>query len=64
MRVVVDRERCVGAGMCVLTAPEVFDQDDEEGRVLLLDASPTTDRQVAARAAVTVCPSGAVAVTG
>ncbi|MGA5420722.1 ferredoxin [Streptomyces lavendulocolor] len=26
--------------MCALTAPEVFGQDDEDGRVLLLDARP------------------------
>ncbi|MGV2920451.1 ferredoxin [Streptomyces alfalfae] len=25
----VDRDRCVGAGMCALTAPAVFTQDDD-----------------------------------
>ncbi|MEV0125703.1 ferredoxin [Streptomyces sp. NPDC050703] len=25
----VDRDRCVGAGMCALTAPGVFTQDDD-----------------------------------
>lgn len=29
MRVEVDKERCVGAGMCALTAPDVFTQDDD-----------------------------------
>ncbi|EME53077.1 ferredoxin [Amycolatopsis decaplanina] len=43
MRLEVDRERCVGAGMCVLTAPEVFGQDEEDGRVRLLDRR-TIDR--------------------
>lgn len=25
----VDQDRCVGAGMCALTAPAVFTQDDD-----------------------------------
>ncbi|MDF3288193.1 ferredoxin [Streptomyces silvisoli] len=33
MELSIDRERCVGAGMCALTAPDVFDQDPEDGRV-------------------------------
>ncbi len=27
-RVTVDRDRCIGAGQCVLSAQEVFDQDE------------------------------------
>jgi ferredoxin len=64
MRVLVDRDRCVGAGMCALTAPEVFDQDAEDGRVVLLDATPAAARRAATRDAVLVCPSGAVTVVG
>ncbi|MFE5918098.1 ferredoxin [Streptomyces sp. NPDC056468] len=56
----VDRERCIGAGMCALTAPEVFDQDPDDGRVLLLHAEPSTAQLAAARMAVGVCPSGAI----
>ncbi|KUJ65162.1 ferredoxin, partial [Streptomyces albus subsp. albus] len=29
MGIRVFRERCVGAGMCALTAPDVFTQDDD-----------------------------------
>jgi len=49
---------CIGAGMCVLTAPDVFDQDDE-GLVVLLTAEPADP---AALAAVPLCPSGALRV--
>ncbi|MCF1593099.1 ferredoxin [Streptomyces muensis] len=56
----VDRELCIGAGMCALTAPEVFDQDPEDGRVLLLHAEPPTARRTAARMAAGACPSGAI----
>ncbi|GEB55730.1 ferredoxin [Streptomyces gardneri] len=56
----VDRERCIGAGMCAMTAPDVFDQDPDEGLVLLLDAEPPVAHRAAARMAAGVCPSGAI----
>jgi ferredoxin len=62
MSVTVDRERCIGAGMCVLTAPEVFDQDEEDGRVVLLVTDPPEELQDAVRQAERLCPSGAIAV--
>lgn len=62
MRIEVDRERCIGAGMCTLTAPDVFDQDEEDGRVVLLDPEPPEGRHPAARTAEASCPSGAISV--
>ncbi|WP_438297309.1 ferredoxin [Streptomyces sp. HUAS TT7] len=62
MRVVIDRERCQGAGMCALAAPELFDQDEEEGRVLLLPVPPSPGRDAAARQAAGFCPAGAITV--
>ncbi|MGC0207940.1 ferredoxin [Streptomyces levis] len=58
----VDRERCIGAGMCALTAPEVFDQDPDDGLVLLLRADPPVAQHAAARMAAGVCPARAIAV--
>ena len=29
MRVIADRDVCISAGMCVMTAEAVFDQDDD-----------------------------------
>ncbi|RDI43664.1 ferredoxin [Nocardia mexicana] len=60
MEIRVDRERCIGAGMCVMTAPAVFDQSDEDGRVLLLNSTPAHDLEPAVGEAVQVCPSGAI----
>ncbi|WP_179826873.1 ferredoxin [Nocardiopsis aegyptia] len=40
MRITVDRNVCAGAGLCALTAPEVFDQDEEDGLVRLLMPEP------------------------
>jgi len=68
VRVVADRDRCVGAGQCVLSAPDVFDQSDRDGRVLILpDAvplrpgGPLVDEDVA-RSAVDLCPSRALSL--
>lgn len=63
MDVHVDRDRCLGAGMCALTAPRVFDQDEDEGLVLLLDARPPQEQRAAVRVAAGVCPASAITVT-
>ncbi|WP_158891699.1 ferredoxin [Amycolatopsis anabasis] len=60
MKITVDRARCVAAGMCTLTAPETFDQDAEDGRVVLLTSTPLPEDEEAARQAAQVCPSGAI----
>jgi ferredoxin len=62
MRVEADRSVCIGAGMCALTAPGVFDQDELEGHVLLLSDQPTGENAEAARQAVSLCPSGALSL--
>lgn len=62
LRLGVDRERCAGAGMCALTAPAVFDQDEEEGLVILLQPAPAPEHRAAARMAVGLCPAGAIAL--
>ncbi|MGP2439282.1 ferredoxin [Streptomyces sp. JW3] len=60
MKITVDEEKCCGAGQCVLIAPEVFDQRDEDGIVVLLADTPPTERHAAVREAAGVCPAGAI----
>ncbi|MFB9925320.1 ferredoxin [Amycolatopsis halotolerans] len=64
MKVVVDQARCVGAGQCVLVAPEVFDQRDEDGIVVLLQENPTEDLHAQAKEAAQLCPALAIEVDG
>ncbi|MEU8845046.1 ferredoxin [Streptomyces sp. NPDC048564] len=64
MKVNVDQGRCCGAGQCVLIAPEVFDQRDEDGIVTLLEPSPAEGLQAAAREAAAVCPASAITIEG
>jgi ferredoxin len=61
MRVTADRRICVGAGMCVLAAPEIFDQDDD-GIVKVLRTAPEEGEEAAAGEAAHLCPSGAVQI--
>jgi ferredoxin len=62
MHVSTDREICIGSGNCALTAPAVFDQDEAEGLVLLLDPDPPAELAQLVRRAAYVCPSGAISV--
>jgi ferredoxin len=62
MRITIDEDKCCGAGQCVLTAPQVFDQREEDGVVLLLEPSPAADQHANVREAALVCPAGAIDV--
>jgi ferredoxin len=62
MRIFVDEDKCCGAGSCVLAAPDVFDQRDEDGVVVLLDAEPAEHLHAAVREAAEVCPAAAINV--
>ncbi|EYF01853.1 ferredoxin [Chondromyces apiculatus] len=59
MKVLVDEEKCCGAGQCVLVAPKVFGQRDD-GIVILLDKEPPEELHGAMREAVSVCPGYAI----
>ncbi|MEV4800609.1 ferredoxin [Nonomuraea sp. NPDC049421] len=60
MKVIIDEDKCCGAGQCVLLAPEVFDQREDDGIVILLDDSPGPDQHAVVREAAAVCPGAAI----
>jgi ferredoxin len=63
MKVRVDREKCVASGQCVLSAPALFDQDENDGTVILLNDDPSPDQHDAARLAAQMCPASVITVT-
>ncbi|MER7853026.1 ferredoxin [Streptomyces bacillaris] len=63
MGIQVDRERCVGAGMCALTAPDVFTQDDDGLSEVLPGRAEAAGGHPLVREAVRACPVGAVALS-
>ncbi|HEX6354239.1 ferredoxin [Actinophytocola sp.] len=60
MKVTVNADKCVAAGQCVLLAPEVFDQREEDGIVVLLDDAPPSELHATARESAMVCPASAI----
>ncbi|MFF1902940.1 ferredoxin [Kitasatospora sp. NPDC058218] len=61
MHITVDTTRCIGAGQCVLNAPEVFDQD-EDGLVTVVTRRPAAAEWPDVRRAGGLCPSRAITV--
>ena len=62
VKIEVDQEACVGSGICVMTAPELFSQDDEDGRVQLIADLADGDLAKNALEAERLCPAAAVVV--
>ncbi|CAN5816038.1 ferredoxin [soil metagenome] len=62
MHVTIDEMKCCAAGQCVLAAPDVFDQREDDGIVVLLNADPPADLFAAVREAAAVCPAVAIEV--
>ncbi|MGV9662553.1 ferredoxin [Nocardia niigatensis] len=62
MRIDIDEIKCCGGGQCVVAAPEVFDQRDEDGIVVLLDANPAAELLPKVLDAAARCPALAIRV--
>jgi ferredoxin len=55
--IVVDRELCMGSGMCIVYAANTFAHDDETKAIVI---DPKGDSIDAIRIAVEACPTGAL----
>ncbi|HEX3826584.1 MAG TPA: ferredoxin [Sporichthyaceae bacterium] len=60
-RIVVDRKRCTGLGMCEESAPGVFEIQDD-GTMKVLQECPSVDRLKEVEAAVEGCPTEALSL--
>lgn len=60
MKVIVEQDKCLANGLCVMHAGDVFDQRDDDGVVVLLDEHPTADKADAVHQAVAFCPAQAI----
>lgn len=63
MKVFIDQDKCVACGQCVLTAPDIFDQRDEDGIVVLLTEIPNPEQEEDVRQGAAVCPALAITYT-
>ncbi|MCR6488853.1 ferredoxin [Amycolatopsis sp. OK19-0408] len=64
MRVSVDAGSCVASGQCVLLAPGTFDQNEDDGTVVLLAEEPPAAEADAVRQAELTCPAAAIRLAG
>ncbi len=62
MRVLVDVDKCIGAGQCVRAAAKVFAQNEDDGLVILLDEKPSNDQLDNVKNAVRLCPARVISV--
>ncbi len=62
MRIVTHEDNCIGSGNCVLSSPELFDQRDSDGVVIVLDTEPAAELQAVARSAAAACPAQAIEI--
>lgn len=60
LRILVDQDKCVGAGQCVFTAPDIFEQGEDDGIVVLLTDEPDESRYDAVKQAERLCPAKAI----
>jgi ferredoxin len=58
-RIEIDRDTCMGSGVCSVYAPETFDLDDDT-KSTVIDAAGNPFEQIEAAAAG--CPTGAIRV--
>ncbi len=62
MKAKVDKETCIGCGLCVGICPEVFDMNDENIAEVKADPVPS-EAETTCREAVESCPVDAIEIS-
>jgi ferredoxin len=57
MNISIGKDNCISTGNCVLAAPELFDQSEDDGTVVVLNDTPTPELHESARRAAETCPA-------
>ena len=60
MKAEIARERCIGAGTCVTVAPEMFDQNEDDGIAVVLQDNVPSDSVDRVETAAELCPVSAI----
>jgi ferredoxin len=62
VKISADTGKCCSSGMCVVRAPEIFGQRDDDGLVKVLEPNPPARLFQSARDAAAGCPVQAIAL--
>jgi len=63
VKILVDRDKCEGLGMCEAMAHEFFELDDDD-TMTVIDESPSETDRSKVHAAVEACPVLALSLVG
>ena len=64
MKVIVDGGRCELHGECVMAVPNVFEIEDDEESVTVLNDQPGEHQRSAVEEAAMMCPVSAIRIEG
>lgn len=60
MKAIIDRDGCIGCGLCAETCPEVFRMEDDGLAEAYADVTP--DKESAAKEAADNCPVAVITI--
>jgi ferredoxin len=60
MKAVVDKDACIGCGLCAETCPEVFEMDEDVATVKVEPVPP--DAEASCKEAADACPVDAIEI--
>lgn len=63
VRATADKSLCVGAGLCVIARPDIFEQSDEDGLVRVIKDVLPADDMTELEAIAGRCPARAISLT-
>ncbi len=61
MKAHVDKDLCIGCGLCPTVAPDIYDMDEDGKAKVIIDDIPS-DKEGEAKEGAESCPVGAIAV--
>lgn len=61
MNAIVDRDACIGCGLCNTICPEVFEMDDEDIAIVIAEPVPE-ENEACAQEATDSCPTDAISI--
>ncbi len=62
MKVIVDKELCIGCGVCIDICPDVFEMDAEDGKVKAKETPIPVKAEDDCRDAAAQCPVEAIQI--